>query len=246
MAAIPVNQCPKIPGVFKSLPSVLAVLSNYAEDKPVKELLDIYNKNAETWQSIEKPREHKFIVFEGLDGSGKSLLTKLTASRLKGKCVVTPPKCISHLRAHFDSLEDQHLRRAFYSLGNYLAAGEVRALLRHNSVIMDRFWHSTAAYAIANQGELGDVPQSIYSWPSDLLKPDLAVFLTVSEDVRIERMSRRKNFTWEEDQLKANADYRNLLTETYRKMESPSLEFINCDGPAEDVVDEVVSLCSEN
>ena len=43
-----------------------------------------------------------------------------------------------------------------------------------------RFWHSSAAYAIATElgcGDLGTVPpvgHSIYKWPHDLMKPQVS------------------------------------------------------------------------
>ena len=60
--------------------------------------------------------------------------------------------------------------------------------------VMYRFWHSTAAYGIANETSSGDLPKvghSVYKWPSDMLKPTFVLFLTVSEDVRKQRLSDR-------------------------------------------------------
>lgn len=47
----------------------------------------------------------------------------------------TPPKRISHFREFFDN-QPESIRRAFYSLGNYLAARNVMKCTE--PVIMDR------------------------------------------------------------------------------------------------------------
>ena len=60
-----------------------------------------------------------------------------------------------------------------------------------------RFWHSSAAYAIAKEAKCGsetNIPSkghSIYQWPSDLLKPSAVVFLELNERDRILRLSER-------------------------------------------------------
>lgn len=55
---------------------------------------------------------------------------------------------------------------------------------------MDRYWHSTACYAVAQKETMpesdsyAELPQDWYHWPNDLLKPELVFFLVVSEKVR--------------------------------------------------------------
>ncbi|KAF6209038.1 hypothetical protein GE061_014781 [Apolygus lucorum] len=238
--------CAAVPGVFKSLTSILSLLEKHSGQQEVLELLDIYNRDSTKSTSSVNGSNHPLVVFEGLDGSGKSLLTKLTSKKLKGIKLSTPPDSVKHLRPYFDGDGvDRVLRRAFYSLGNYLAARDLQKLLKSSPVVMDRFWHSTAAYAIAEQTDSDDIPESTFTWPSDLLQPDLVVFLTVSEDVRLERMSRRSNFTSEEDQLKENSAYRQKLTDTFAKMKEPSLKFVDCGRTPNAVLKDVLSLLED-
>ena len=66
-----------------------------------------------------------------------------------------------------------------------------------------RFCHSTIAYGIANETSASDMPPKqhwVYQWPSDLLKPDLVLFLTVTEEVRKQRLSDREGETTFEEQ----------------------------------------------
>lgn len=80
---------------------------------------------------------------------------------------------------------------------------------------MDRYWHSTAAYALAqavydSPADVEMPPQgdSFYKWPEDLLKPTLVIFLDVEENVRLQRLSRRKISTRQEDLLISSRQFR--------------------------------------
>lgn len=81
--------------------------------------------------------------------------------------------------------------------------------------VFERFWHSTTAYGIANETSSGDLPRaghSVYHWPTGLLKPTLVLFLTVSEDVRKQRLcGRGLETTFEEKSLDKDQLFRQRL-----------------------------------
>lgn len=100
-------------------------------------------------------------------------------------------------------------------MGNYIAAMQVSAILRKRHVLMDRYWHSTAAFALGRAIKEDPVKyqappkgHEFYSWPSDLLKPSKVFLLHVSEAERLKRLSRRKGATLEEKQLKEDEEFR--------------------------------------
>jgi UMP-CMP kinase 2 len=64
------------------------------------------------------------------------MVKKLT-QKLNGQTMSTPPPCLHSLRDQFDG-QPTVLRRAYYSLGNYIAAYEVEKLVQSCPVIMDR------------------------------------------------------------------------------------------------------------
>lgn len=79
-----------------------------------------------------------------------------------------------------------------------------------------RFWHSTAAFgiaqAIADNPDLCEMPpegDSFYQWPADLLKPDIVILFQVDERERLRRLSRRKESTDQELLLKSSEAFRN-------------------------------------
>lgn len=77
-----------------------------------------------------------------------------------------------------------------------------------------RFWHSTAAYAIATEmgggiHNLPDAHHDVYHWPDDLLRPDLVILLTVCDEERIRRIHKRGlQETKEEKELEVNSVFR--------------------------------------
>ncbi|CAB4032941.1 UMP-CMP kinase 2, mitochondrial [Paramuricea clavata] len=105
----------------------------------------------------------------------------------------------------------QPVCRAFYSLGNYLMAENIKSSLVASPVVLDRFWHSSAAYAIAVEAKCGseiNIPPKgnfIYQWPDDLLKPSAVIFLDLCEMDRVLRMNERgERESNEELQLRKN------------------------------------------
>ncbi len=77
-----------------------------------------------------------------------------------------------------------------------------------------RFWHSTAAYALAGKvNAISELPQPqhpVYMWPKDLKPyPDVVFFLTVSEAERLRRFrGRNTTNTAEEVRLANESNYR--------------------------------------
>ncbi|TRZ16152.1 hypothetical protein HGM15179_010967 [Zosterops borbonicus] len=168
---------------------------------------------------LEKCPEHQkkggfpVIVFEGLDATGKTTVTQAVKDTLNGVLLRSPPPCISQWRTVFDD-EPTPIKRAFYAAGNYILASEIAKASTQAPVIIDRYWHSTAAYTIATEtsGKVQDLPPAqdeVYQWPEDLLKPDLVLLLTVDPEERVRRLQHRGlEKTKEEAELEANSLFR--------------------------------------
>ncbi|XP_044730735.1 UMP-CMP kinase 2, mitochondrial-like isoform X2 [Chrysoperla carnea] len=220
------------PILFKSLESIMNVLNCHKlflqDNSNVVELLNIYQSKKELGNAAES-KKFPFIVLEGLDGCGKTTLSRALSKKRGAELMCTPPKSIDHLRSSFD---DATLRTAFYSLGNYIAAEEIRVITARSPVMLDRYWHSTGAFALAQavhnkEIELPPIDDEVYKWPTDLLKPDLVIYLDVSEENRLERISRRPTCTDQESLIKTNADFRKNIITAYERMIDPKIEKVD-------------------
>lgn len=70
--------------------------------------------------------------------AGKSTVTQAVSESLQAVLLQSPPPCIGQWRKIFDD-EPTIIRRAFYSLGNYLVASEIAKESARFPVIVDRW-----------------------------------------------------------------------------------------------------------
>ncbi|XP_048208134.1 UMP-CMP kinase 2, mitochondrial [Perognathus longimembris pacificus] len=228
--------------VFRDRDAASAVLRECTSFIPeAQAVLDLVD------QCPRQVRKGKFqvIAIEGLDATGKTTVTQSVSASLNAVLLQSPPPCIRQWRQIFDE-EPPIIRRAFYSLGNYLVASEIAKESIVGPVIVDRYWHSTAAYAIA--AELSGGPQHlpparhpVYQWPGDLLKPDLVLLLTVSPEERVQRLrGRGLEQTREEAELEANSIFRQKVQQAYQRMENPSCLAVDASPSREEVLQTVL------
>ncbi|KAM4695561.1 UMP-CMP kinase 2, mitochondrial [Discoglossus pictus] len=205
----------------------------------------------EKCSNIAKKGDFPIIVIEGLDATGKTTLTQSLKNALEAELLKSPPDCISQWRKAFDD-EPSLIKRAYYALGNYITASQVANASKESPVIVDRYWHSTAAYAIATEigGHVHNLPEyhhDVYQWPEDLLKPDLVILLTVSDEERILRIrGRGLEETKEEKELEANCMFRQKVEEAYTRMENPGCVVIDAGSPKEAVLEEALSIIKKH
>ncbi|XP_068436826.1 UMP-CMP kinase 2, mitochondrial [Clinocottus analis] len=187
------------------------------------------------------------IVIEGLDATGKTTLTESLRDALGASLLRSPPQCLSPVRARFDR-EPPLIRRAFYALGNYITAEQIGQEGMKTPVIVDRFWHSTAAYAIATavSGQVCDLPadgSEVYRWPSDLLQPSLVVVLTLDPEERKRRLSNRgQGETEEEKKLDHNQLFRLKVETAYQRISGPESVTVDASPSADQVLQQVLPL----
>lgn len=130
-----------------------------------------------------------FIVLEGLDGSGKSTLARSLAQCLGAEYRATPLRELQPVRAQVDrALDETPLARVlWYAAQVARASDQVRALLQAGrTVVLDRYWLSTLAYARL-QGQSLLLPEV----GSQLLEPDFTFYLEVPLETRAHRLASR-------------------------------------------------------
>ncbi|XP_050988487.1 UMP-CMP kinase 2, mitochondrial [Labeo rohita] len=208
-----------------------------------KEVLKLVDEQLETSRGDGFP----VIVIEGLDATGKTTLTEALRESLNATLLKSPPQCLASFRQRFDS-EPPLIRRAFYALGNYITAAHIGKESLRAPVIVDRYWHSTAAYAIATAvgGRVENLPKpgsELYQWPEDLLKPNLVLLLTVSPEERLRRLrDRGQDKTVEEAELEINQLFRLKVEEAYKRIQNPACIIVDASPSPQEVLQQVQHL----
>ncbi|KAM9355077.1 UMP-CMP kinase 2, mitochondrial [Pholidichthys leucotaenia] len=230
--------------VFYSFEEARHVLRRCGDIIPeATSVLELLPSGAETRDKLDFP----VIVVEGLDATGKTTLTESLRDTLGAALLQSPPQCLSPWRARFDQ-EPPLIRRAFYALGNYITAVQIGQEGTKKPVIVDRFWHSTAAYAIATavSGPVCKLPEEgseVYCWPTDLLQPSLVVLLSLDPEERKRRLrGRGQGKTDEEKELDENQLFRLRVEEAYRRIRGPACVAVDASPSADRVLQQVLLL----
>ena len=180
---------------------------------------------------IIKMVKGKFIVIEGLDATGKTTIVPMLSASIDAMTLNCPPKLLdnkiidlgldhtSDLRKHFDK-QPSIVRRAYYRAANLIASEQAKKTIETGKhVVMDRYWTSTIAFSVLDkEGPITNIEYGTY--PPEMLKPDIMIFLTVDEKHRSERLrGRGEVFTEEETLIEKEIEKRENVLNIYRKYE---------------------------
>ena len=193
-----------------------------------------------------------FIVFEGIDGAGKSTqITRLAEwMRADGRTV--------HLTAEPTSSETGKALRAALSGTTPRTAAEMAALftldrIGHNSeinalldkgidVVCDRYYYSSLAY----QGSICD-----YEWVRhmncecpDIRKPDLCIFLDLSPDAALARIASRGESAEIYETKDTLERVRNTFLGVFDSLPD-RVRIIDASGTPDEVADAVIRAATE-
>ena len=155
-----------------------------------------------------------FIVFEGLDGSGKSTCAKRVADELGAEFMTTPSV---EMRAYREDIITsfagcQEACQLFYLATVFAASARASDLLSGGrSVVLDRYFLSTQAYA-AFRGSTLDLE----TIARQLLPADITVFLDVPLSTRRARVSKRGATVADRETMSPEADAALLRTHAER------------------------------
>jgi dTMP kinase len=160
------------------------------------------------------------VVFEGLDGSGKSSAARETARALEAEELTTPSPSVRRFRDQLirELGTSQEAHQLFYLATVFSASEQARALLeRGRSVVLDRYFLSTQAYA-AFRGTRLDL-DALGAHPA-LIPADLTVLLEAPLEVRRARLAARGASAADRETLSPSAQER-LLEEHERRAGLP-------------------------
>ena len=202
--------------------------------------------------------EGRFIVFEGIDGAGKSTQAELLRERLaeRGREVV--------LTAEPTSLESgRQIRRALSGevkktesematmfvldriAHNNGDSGIVALLQSGKDVISDRYYYSTLAY----QGKTTD-----YEWVKamntrcpEIRRPDICIYLDLTPEQSLERISKRGEATEIYENLDKLVSVRNTFLSVIDDLRADGVNIVIIDagGSAQKVAEDIFSAVGD-
>jgi len=155
-----------------------------------------------------------FLVFEGLDGVGKTSCAKVVAELLDAHFMTTPTATIREYRDQIiESFKgNQEAAQMFYLATVLTASDEAKSeMAKGRSVVLDRYFLSTQVYAEFRGSKL-DIDESI---AKVLQPPDWTVFLKASLNVRKSRVLTRGGSASDDETLTDQAN--DLLLNGYKR-----------------------------
>jgi dTMP kinase len=195
-----------------------------------------------------KAAEPKFaprlIVFEGIDGSGKTTLSKMFCDFLRHNDV----DC-TWLREPGDSIWGQKIRQMAEIRDNMPAEDELLyfiedrkwdvqnnilpALYRGTTVILDRYYFSNACYQGARGLNMNDIVKRNLTFAPI---PDLTYIIDVSIETGLARIAQTAR---PPARLFEKREHLAKVRENYRLINGPGIIFINGEGSAVQVFTEI-------
>lgn len=196
--------------------------------------------------------EGRFIVIEGLDGSGKTTHTKALVRQLRAlgrhPAETAEPTASATGGLIRDALSGFTPRTGTEIAALFMADrvahnvnpvnGIAKLLSEGRDVICDRYYYSSLAY----QGTLTD-PEWVYHINVDcpeIRKPDLCVFLDLDDEACMRRMERRGSAREIYENENTLLEVRRRYFEVFRRLEGrDNIVIVNADRPTEEVSEDV-------
>ena len=126
-----------------------------------------------------KMPNNMFITVEGVDGVGKSTISRKLADLVAGVRICTPSERFSDSRRFIERDKSREDKFNFYTECIIRQQDEISRLLENSSVVCDRYIHSTFAYQWSLDVEL---PERINDYFKEIRVPDFS-FLLIADDV---------------------------------------------------------------
>lgn len=196
----------------------------------------------------------KFIVFEGIDGSGKSTQVQLLAERIKsisGSCYITREPTDSPIGSVIHQIMTGRIKTDNRVIAALFAADRLDHLLNDTdgllpmirdgiNVISDRYYFSSYAYHSV------DMPMDwvieANSESAKILRPDATIFIDVVPNVAIERISKNRQHSELFETLERLSEVRKKYFEAFQKeREKENILIINGNKSIQEISEEIWS-----
>ncbi len=165
--------------------------------------------------------KNKLIIFEGIDGVGKTTLSKLLQNKLvKLGFKTVRYEDIEEKNSGFNQIKPFIKKNTpidssllFYIASAIYKSRQIEKLLKHNWIICDRYIYSTFAYHKIRNANMSLIPD-IKRMPIRL--PDFLFLIKVNDDIRLKRTKARSDNNAYDFKIKTN---RNLIGKMEKELE---------------------------
>lgn len=196
-------------------------------------------------------KKGRFIVFEGIDGSGKSTQIRLLSERLRKEdisCYTTMEPTDSPIGSMIHQIMIGRMKTDNKVIAALFAADRLDHLLNDvnglvskieegTTVISDRYYLSSYAYHSV------DMPMEqviALNAPSrDLLKPDIHIFIDVDPDTAVQRIAVNRQHTELFEKKSRLARTRECYLEAIEKLKEEHIVIIDGTQSVEKIAEEV-------
>jgi dTMP kinase len=187
-----------------------------------------------------------FVVFEGIDGSGKSTIVGLVKQKLldAGKTVWTTAEPTARMRKILEDNPDSYEPVSLFLLFTYDRYNHQREIIKrlgdHDVVISDRYILSSYAYQGSSMsGTFGSTSQAL-EWMRFVsrvitLAADITFFLDIKTELARQRIARYRH----NDSLENSVDL-DRVSALYSSLLTPDMEKIDATQPPEKLAETVV------
>lgn len=197
----------------------------------------------------------KFIVFEGIDGAGKTTQVELLAERLRGEgkqvVITAEPTGFEGGKQLRQALSGK-IKKSECEMAVMFVADRIehnihdtegiKALVESGAyVICDRYYYSTLAY----QGQSTD-----YQWVKsmnlscpEIRRPDLCIYLDLTPEQSLERISRGRESVEIYENVETLTKVRNTFLSVIDDLasEGERIQAINAYGTIEEIAEKIYS-----
>ena len=192
---------------------------------------------------IRQKTKPLFIVFEGIDGAGKSAQTSMLADRLRADeipfILTAEPsdgptgRLIKSLKARVDLEEETRLFTAdrLHHVQNVI----LPAIKEGKTVICDRYVYSSVAY----QGARGVDPERILAENRLFVMPDLIFLLEITVEIALSRIRSGRSHGYSAFEVRSNLE---LVNSIYESIADPAIHRIDGSLPPEELHREIVRI----
>jgi len=189
---------------------------------------------------------HPFIVFEGVDGAGKSTISKRVADSLGASHLESPINEFKKIREFVEDNLCEKAKLFFYLASNFELSGYVRANRSLKPIVCARYFHSTMiGHASRQYLNVEDFYKTLPVSSNEFEAPDLTIFLFVNEDTQRARINARgaSENSKKDHRCLDDKRYRDFLFSNYTNVaKNENWLFLNTTSmTVEDVVDTCIT-----